>query len=60
MLGYIRVFQNTSLPLMNARFTPASRAAIASYRLFLSTGAGQFPQLEDQVRRHVQALESAR
>ena len=27
MLGSSRVFQNTSLPLKNARFTPASRAA---------------------------------
>ncbi len=27
MLGSVRVFQNTSLPLKNARFTPWSRAA---------------------------------
>ena len=27
MLGSQRVFQNTSLPLKNARLTPASRAA---------------------------------
>ena len=27
MLGSERVFQNTSFPLKNARFTPASRAA---------------------------------
>ena len=27
MLGSDRVFQNTSLPLKNARFTPLSRAA---------------------------------
>ena len=27
MLGSHRVFQNTSLPLKNARLTPASRAA---------------------------------
>jgi Tfp pilus assembly protein PilF len=34
--------------------------AIASYRLFLSTGAGQFPQLEEQVRRHLRGLEGSR
>ena len=27
MLGSVRVFQNTSLPLKNARLTPLSRAA---------------------------------
>ena len=32
MLGSNRVFQNTSFPLKNARFTPASRAALTFAR----------------------------